>query len=314
MRTNPKAEMPFLEHLEELRWRILWSLLAVAAGSVAGLAVVSYLDVVRFLLLPANAVFGEDQRLIYLAPTDAFFVFLKVSLTLGFVLASPIVVYHAWSFLSPALEKQEKRAIVPALYLGLVLFAGGVALAYFVALPISLHFLMGFLTEIMEPSWTGPAYIGFVVKLLLGFGVVFELPVVVMILSALGLVSPAFLRAKRRYAIVVITIVACALSPGDVITVSLLMMVPLVLLYEFSIVISGLMWRRRRERPAGEPQPSPAPEEAVAEADPYTHGDPARAEADPDVRGDPARAGEPSDPADGSRASEEDDARDAPAD
>lgn len=282
-RINPKAEMPFLDHLEELRWRLLWSLLAVAVGFGAGLAVVHYLDVLRFLMSPVQALLGEDQRLIYLAPTDAFFVFLKVSLTLGILLASPVVVYHVWSFLSPALEKHEKRAIVPALYLGLVLFAAGVAMAYFVALPITLRFLMGFLTEILEPSWTGPAYINFVVMMMLGFGIVFQLPVVVMILSALGLVTPKFLREKRRYAIVAITVVACALSPGDVLSVSLIMMVPLALLYEFSIVLSTVMWRRREERTEREegteavPDAGPPPNDAVAEGDPYTHGDPARA-------------------------------------
>ena len=282
-RINPKAEMPFLEHLEELRWRILWSLLAVVVGFGVGLAVVHYLDVERFLLSPIKAQFGEDLRLIYLAPTDAFFVFLKVSLAMGLVLASPIVVYHVWSFLSPALEKHEKRAIVPALYLGVVLFAAGVALAYFVALPISLGVLSGFMTELMEPSWTGPAYIGFVVMLLLGFGIIFELPVVVMILSALGLVTPTFLREKRRWALVIITVVACALSPGDVLSVSVLMMAPLALLYEFSILISTVMWRRRKERTEGVSEAEPPPEDAVAEGDPYTHGD-------------PARAGDPSDP------------------
>lgn len=282
-RINPKAEMPFLDHLEELRWRLLWSLLAVAVGFGAGLAIVHYLDVLRFLMSPVQALLGEDQRLIYLAPTDAFFVFLKVSLTLGILLASPVVVYHVWSFLSPALEKHEKRAIVPALYLGLVLFAAGVAMAYFVALPITLRFLMGFLTEILEPSWTGPAYINFVVMMMLGFGIVFQLPVVVMILSALGLVTPKFLREKRRYAIVAITVVACALSPGDVLSVSLIMMVPLALLYEFSIVLSTVMWRRREERTEREdgteavPDAGPPPNDAVAEGDPYTHGDPARA-------------------------------------
>lgn len=305
--------MPFLDHLEELRWRLLWSLLAVVVGFGAGLAVVHYLNVTAFLLSPVHELFGEDRRLIYLAPTDAFFVFLKVSLTLGVVLASPIVVYHVWSFLSPALEKHEKRAIVPALYLGLVLFAAGVAMAYFVALPITLRFLMGFMSELMEPSWTGPAYIGFVVNLLLAFGVVFQLPVVIMILSALGLVTPAFLREKRRYAIVAITVLACALSPGDVISVSLLMMVPLALLYEFSIVLSTIMWRRRKERTEGAPEASPPPEDAVAAGDPYTHGDPARA-GDPAPADAPARTNDPPDPPPDPEPANPDDARDAPTD
>ena len=299
---NPKAEMPFLEHLEELRWRILWSLVAIVVGFVAGLAVVHYLDVMVFLIQPAREIFGSDWKLITLAPTDQFFMFLKVSLSLGIVLASPIIIYQVWSFLAPAMEKHEKRAIVPALYLGLVLFAAGVAMAYFIALPISLRFLVGFQTEFMEPSYTATGYLGFVVKLLLGFGIVFELPVVVLVLSALGLVTPAFLRAKRRHAIVAITVVAAMLSPGDVIVVTFLMMVPLYFLYEFSIVLSVMMWRRReeREREIGTATP---PAESVAvdvagpvgserpEPTPYDHGDPAR-------ESEPGGAGAP-DPDDG---------------
>jgi len=291
---NPRAEMPFLDHLEELRWRVLWSLLAVVVCSVAGLLVVQYLGVLSLLTDPLHEVLGQDHTLIYLSPTDPFFIFLKVSLTIGIVLASPIVVYQVWAFLSPALEKHEKRAVVPALYLGLVLFAAGVAMAYFIALPVTLRFLSNFLAEFMEPSYTASHYIGFVVKLLLAFGIVFELPVVVMILSALGLVTPAFLRAKRRWAIVVITVLAAALSPGDVVAITVLMMVPLFFLYEFSILLSELMWRKRRKSSGEaeaerEAKPTPAPEDSVAAtkaptpapvestpATPYTDGDPAR--------------------------------------
>lgn len=282
---NPRAEMPFLDHLEELRWRVLWSLLAVVVCAVAGLLAVQYLDVLTLLNRPYHEVFGEDQMLIYLAPADSFFIYLKVSLTIGIVLASPIVVYQVWAFLSPALEKHEKRAVVPALYMGLVLFAAGVTMAYFV-LPRVLGFLSGFMSDFMEASYTASGYIAFVVRLLLAFGIVFELPVVVMILSALGLVTPAFLRAKRRWAIVGITVLAAVLSPGDVVFVTVMMMVPLFFLYEFSILLSELIWRKRRKS-AGEAEPARgagltlAPEESVAATDepasatPYTHGDPA---------------------------------------
>ncbi|MDH3224734.1 MAG: twin-arginine translocase subunit TatC, partial [Gemmatimonadota bacterium] len=119
---------------------------------------------------------------------------------------------------------------------------------YYIALPISIRFLMGLLTDFMTPSIEATRYLGFVIKLLLGFGLVFELPVVILILSALGLVTPAFLRARRRHAIVIITVVASFLSPGDVIAVTVLMMIPLIFLYEFSILLSVLVWRRREAR------------------------------------------------------------------
>ena len=304
--SNPRAEMPFLEHLEELRWRLLWSLLAVVVCSALGFALIQYFDVVVLLMAPYWEVFGRDAELIYLGPADSFFIILQMSLAIGLVLASPIVVYHVWSFLSPALEKQEKRAIVPALYLGLVLFVAGVAMAYFLALEISLRFLSNLLSDVLQPTYSATLYFGFVVRVLLGFGAVFELPVVVMIFSALGLVTPAFLRAKRRWAVVLITVVAAMLSPGDIIWLTALMMLPMFLLYELGILLSELMWRKRDARsgnagPEGEdPEPPPPPpEHAVAEtgpaaaqtdpteteASPYTHGDPAAQEQD---RGDSA--------------------------
>ena len=245
---NPRGEMPFLDHLEELRWRILWSILAVGVFTIAGFLLVHYLQVVALLLEPGKEYLGADWQPIFLSPTDPFFLLLKLALAVGLILASPVIIYQAWAFLSPALEPHEKRTIVPALYMGLVLFAAGVAMAYYIALPISIRFLMGLLTDFMTPSIEATRYLGFVIKLLLGFGIVFELPVVILILSALGLVTPAFLRARRRHAIVIITVVASFLSPGDVVAVTILMMIPLIFLYEFSILLSVLMWKRREAR------------------------------------------------------------------
>lgn len=279
--------MPFLDHLEELRRRLLWCLVVVGVCFGIGLAAVHYLDVTRFLIEPGQEVLGPEWRLVYLAPTDSFFIFLKISLTAGLVLASPAIIYHAWAFLAPALEKHEKRTLVPALGMGFFLFLAGLALAYFIALPISLRFFIGFMADVMLPNWTATGYIGYVVKLMLGFGIVFELPVVVLILSVLGMVTPDFLRAKRRHAIVVVTVVASLLSPGDMVQITVLMMVPLVLLYEFSIWLSALMWRRReRGDPSigGEPAEGSVAVAAAPEPSPYTHGDPARPggrEADP---------------------------------
>ena len=239
---NP-GEMPFLDHLEELRWRALWSLLAIAAGAVVGFILVDRMHAMELLIRPIEP-FLDGGKLKYLSPTDPFFVTLKLSLIAGLVLASPIVIYQVWAFLAPALLPSEKRVIVPALYMGVVLFIGGVVMSYKIVLPMTLKFTMGFQTEFLEQSIVIGPYMAMVTRLLLAFGIVFELPVVILILSALGLVTPEFLASKRRHAIVVITVVSSMLTPGDVITVTLLMMVPLVLLYELGIVLSRMVNRR----------------------------------------------------------------------
>ena len=248
---NYRGEMPFLDHLEELRWRILWSLLAAVVGSVVGYVLVLQFGVLDILISPFYEVMGAEERLVFLSPTEPFFLLLRIGILVGLVLASPIIVYQIWAFLSPALERHEKRAIIPALYLGVVLFAAGVAMSYLLALPMTLRFLLFFGTDYFDPMLRAGEYFNFVTKLLMAFGVLFELPVVIMILSALGLITPAFLRAKRRHAIVAITIVAALLSPGDVFTVTAAMMIPMVALYEFSIILSVVITRRRRARKIG---------------------------------------------------------------
>ena len=249
---NSRGEMPFLDHLEELRWRILWSLLAIFGGSIVGYILVLRFNVLDLLIDPLyEAMGGEADKLVFLSPTEPFFLILRVGILLGVILVSPIIVYQVWAFLSPALERHEKRAIVPALYLGVILFAGGVLMSYYAALPVTLRFLLFFGNEYFDPMLQAGRYLGFVTKLLVAFGVLFELPVVIMILSALGLVSPEFLRKKRRHAIVIITILASVMSPGDLVTVTAIMMIPMVFLYEFSILLSVIITRRRRDRTIG---------------------------------------------------------------
>lgn len=244
--------MPFLDHLEELRWRIIWSGVAILVGAIISFCLVYYFDLIEHLINPIREAYGSEEgwSLIYLSPADPFFITLKLAVLMGIILAFPVVVQQVWIFLAPALESHEKRAIIPAFYLGLVLFCAGVAMAYFVALPISLIFFQnfegGFLTGQLEVNNT----LAFVTKMLLAFGVVFELPVVVMVLSALGLVTPDFLRSKRRHAIVAITVLASFITPGDAITLTVAMIVPLFFLYEFSIMLSALIYRRRLAREA----------------------------------------------------------------
>jgi sec-independent protein translocase protein TatC len=243
-KTATGDEMPFLDHLEELRWRLLWSLLAVALGTGIGFLLVMRLNVLGILIAPIEP-FLNGGRLKYLSPTDPFFITVKLAIVVGFLLASPVVIYQVWAFFGPALLPGEKRVIVPALYMGLVLFGMGVWGAYEIVLPMTLKFTMGFQTAALEQAITIGPYLDVVTRVLLAFGAVFELPVVILILSALGLVTPEFLTSKRKHAIVIITVVASVLTPGDVITLTLMMMVPLLLLYEFSIVLSRMVSRRR---------------------------------------------------------------------
>jgi sec-independent protein translocase protein TatC len=239
-------EMPFLDHLEELRWRILWSLAAVLVGTVVGFIVVVRFEVLALLIAPIKPLL-EGTELKYLSPTDPFFITLKLAVAVGLLLATPIVIYQAWAFISPALLPHERRAIVPSFYLGLVLFLGGVALGYFAVLPITLEFMMGFQAESLEQSITIGHYMSFVVRLLLAFGLVFELPVVILVLAIVGVVDSRMLASKRRYALVASVIVASVITPGDFVVLTLFMMIPLVLLYELSIGLARLV-ERRRER------------------------------------------------------------------
>ena len=237
-------EMPFLDHLEEMRWRLLWSLLAVVVGAGVGFMLVMKLNVLGILIRPVEP-FLNGGKLKYLSPTEPFFITVKLAIVVGFLLASPVVIYQVWAFFGPALLPSEKKVIVPALYMGLVLFSLGVWAAYTVVLPMTLKFTMGFQTEALEQAITVGPYLSVVTRTLMAFGAVFELPVVILILSALGLVTPEFLASRRKHAVVIITVVSSLLTPGDVITLTLMMMIPLMVLYEFSIMLSRMVTRRR---------------------------------------------------------------------
>jgi sec-independent protein translocase protein TatC len=243
---NPKGEMPFLDHLEELRWRIFKGAGALFAAAMLGFVLVHYLGVTEILIRPIEP-YLQDGKLAVLSPMEPFMLEIKLAIIVGILIAFPILAYQVWAFFSPALEQHERRFIIPALYLGLVLFSGGVTMAY-VLLPWSLRILLTqFSADYVYNLIGAGIYLGFVVRFLVGFGLLFELPVVVMLLTVFGLVTPTFLREKRRYALVVITILAAAISPGDVVFVTVLMMAPLMLLYEFSIYLSALVYRRREE-------------------------------------------------------------------
>ena len=235
--------MPFLDHLEELRWRIIWSLIALTFGVAVGFAFVYYLPVLDWLSLPIEP-YLNGEKLMVLTPAGPFMITVQLGIWVGVILASPVVIYQIWAFVSPALLPNEKRAIVPALYFGLVLFAVGVALAYFFVLPLSLGFLSSFQVDALEYNIVATEYLSFVVHMLLAFGVMFELPIVILVLTVLGIVNAKMLSSGRRYALVLITIAACLVTPGDI-SSSIFLILPLLLLYEVSVWIAKVIERRR---------------------------------------------------------------------
>jgi sec-independent protein translocase protein TatC len=255
--------MPFLDHLDELRSRIIRSVIALALAVGLAFLLATRIDLLGYLIAPIEPLLGES-KLKYLSPTDPFFITMKLSLYGGLLLSGPIIIYQLWSFVSPALMPRERRAIIPSFYLGLVLFAVGVAFAYYIVLPMTLKFTMGFHTTRLEQSITIDAYLEIVLRILLAFGLVFEVPVVMLILAAVGIVNSKQLAAKRRYAVVLSTIAAALLTPGDVIVVTVGLMVPLIGLYELGIGLARVVERGRERARAAEA--AAAAEEAAVEA------------------------------------------------
>jgi sec-independent protein translocase protein TatC len=243
------AEMPFLDHLEELRWRLIWSLLALAVAFGVGFWLVLNADIIGILERPILP-YLSGRKLVYTSPGDPFRIVMTVSFALGFVLALPVIIYQVWAFLSPALYKHEKRIVIPVLFGATLLFFGGASIAYFYALPFTLRFLTGFGGESLEAMITVAAYFDFALSMCLTFGAVFELPIVLVALTALGLVTPMFLRKYRRHAFVLCAVGSALITPGDLVTSTLMLIVPLYGLYELSIVLSSLVYRRRLRREA----------------------------------------------------------------
>ena len=243
--------MPFLDHLEELRWRILYSLLAVVVGTLAGWVIVEHVDVIGLLIEPIKPLI-PGGKLRVTSPTDPFFITLKFAFVMGLVLASPVVGYQAWAFLTPALYERERRLIIPALSAGALLFLAGASAAYLWVLPRALGVLLSFQHNVFDPLITADKYFAFAAQLIIAFGVITELPLVVVILAILGLVTPQFLARNRRYAIAISAVAAALLAPPDAVSM-LLMMVPLWLLFEVSIWCAWVVEKRRvrRQRAGG---------------------------------------------------------------
>ena len=227
----------FSGHFEELRRRVLISFLAVLAAALVAYAFAE--QIVRFLMVPMIKGHPQMARLVYTHLTEAFVAYLKVSLLVGLMAALPVCCYQLWMFISPGLLRHEKRLARQVVFWGTALFAGGVFFAWLVVLPELLTFLLGFATERLTPLPRLDAYLTFVARTILTFGLAFEVPFLMVMATRAGLVAKGYFARQRLYFFIAMAVLAFFLTMGDPVA-TLLLTVPLLLLYEAGILISRL--------------------------------------------------------------------------
>lgn len=246
-------EMSFLDHLEELRWRIVRALTGVVIGAILCWVFKDWL-MEQVLLKPViqlNHSLSPGQQPINLQnlkPFGQLFLYMQVALIGGVILSIPNVLYQLWAFIAPGLMPKERRYIKSIVFFSSFCFLAGIAFAYFVMLPAALQFFAGFGTTEIENNIAINEYMSFIISVLLAAGVVFELPMVSWFLSLLGILTPAFMRHYRRHSIVAIFILAAFLTPGTDPVSQVLLAIPLIALYEISIGISAMAWRRKQQK------------------------------------------------------------------
>jgi len=249
------GEMPFLDHLEELRWRLMWSLgaLVIAVGLSFYFLFTNDDFIIHFLASPILPYLANGKLTVF-HPAAAFKIIMNLSLILGTILASPVIVWHLWGFLSPALYSHEKKVVIPVLLLAVVLFLAGCALSWFVILPLTLKVFAGIQSESLQPMIGFSEYFGFAVGMSVALGAAFELPTVILLLSMLGLVTPALLHKFRRFAIVGAIVLGAFITPGGDPVTLFLMAGPLYGLYELSVILSSVVFRMKRRKEQAEAQ------------------------------------------------------------
>ncbi|MGI6365328.1 MAG: twin-arginine translocase subunit TatC [Bacillota bacterium] len=227
--------MSIVDHLNELRRRILVS---VAVLLIATIACFVYAG-------PILAHLTRGVNLIYIRPPEAMMAHIRVAFTAGLAISSPLILYQIIAFLLPALTRKEKKVLLAAVFLMFILFFAGVAFAWFVAFPFAINFFAEFSSDQLLPYYTVGEYVGFVTGFLLGFGLVFQLPLLFWLLGALGLITASFLRASRKYALILILIVAAVITPPDVVS-QVLMGIPMLALYELGIILVAMTERSKK--------------------------------------------------------------------
>lgn len=254
MTVNEEASMPLTGHLTELRSRLF-----VIIGTVFGLFFVTYYFSGEILILVQRPIAG--QKLVFLSPTEAFFTRLKVALYAAIFLGLPVALHQIWKFCAPGLLSREKRYALVFVLSSSALFVIGALFCYYLILPYGLSFLLSFATDTISPQISIGFYISFVFKLIMVFGIVFEVPLVTLLLVQAGVVTPEFLSTHRSYIYVGAFVLAAALTPPDVVT-QVLLAGPLLVLYEISVVGARLIVRRKKREAVEDDDETDREEEA----------------------------------------------------
>ncbi len=228
--------MTFLEHLEELRWRVIYSLIGLVFGTIVAWIFIDQL-VNYILLIPAR---NAQLKLQNLRPFGQLFLYFQIAIIGGIVLSLPNIFYQFWKFISPALKENERRYVTSIVIFSTICFISGIVFAYFIMLPLALKFAVSFGTPEIVNNFAINEYMSIIISVMLGAGVVFELPMLSFFLSKIGIITPAFMRKYRRHAIIVILIVAAVITPTVDPVGQLMLAIPLVFLYEISIFVSKI--------------------------------------------------------------------------
>jgi sec-independent protein translocase protein TatC len=245
-------KMPFMEHLGELRVRIMRALYFLLGGLV-----IAFPFSERITDYLARPVTKLGYKLVFTAPAEAFWVQMKVALICGLFIAAPGILYQVWAFIAPGLHTHERKYALPFVFIGTVMFIAGGAFSLLVVTPYAIAFLLSYARETLQPMITLENHVDFLLKFTVAFGLVFELPIILTLLSRMGVVTPRQLARNRKYAILGSFIAAAVLTPTPDAFNQTLMAGPLILLYEVGIVCARIFGRRSAPRPA--PQPSEAP-------------------------------------------------------
>lgn len=236
-----ELEMSFLDHLEELRWRLIYTAIGVVVGAIVAGVFIDFL-VEEILLRPAVESGASLQNL---RPFGQIFLYVQVAVACGVIASVPNVFYQFWKFVSPALRRHERKYVLWIVIFSSICFLGGVVFAYFAMLPMALEFAAKFGSETIKNEFAIDEYMSIVISVMLGAGLVFELPMISYFLSKLGIVTPAFMRKYRRHAIVALLFFAAILTPGTDPLSQIILAVPLLILYEVSVFVSKMASKDR---------------------------------------------------------------------
>jgi len=236
-----EKKLPLTTHLQELRKRLILSFIAVGGGFA--LCYTFAEKIFDILAAPLLEMMPEGGSLIFTSVAEAFFTYMKVAFIAGLILTSPFVLYQIWAFVAPGLYRHEKKYVVPFVLAGSFFFALGIFFGYYVALPVGFKFLLGFATDFIKPLPSMKEYLSFSIKFLLAFGLVFEFPVVLVLLARIGVVDAKTLARQRKYAILLIFVFAAIVTPPDIVS-QVIVALPMIGLYELSILLSKLFGKK----------------------------------------------------------------------